>query len=134
MLLAAVLAAAPVQTTLGVDPNAITPEMDKWLVAGIDDIYRMKFDQAEEAARKAIALNPAHPHAYMGLAGVAWTRYVYESDQSDASLLTSFGERSKEAIAVAERWLKFHPKDAEAYYCLGAAYGIASRLHIIRHE
>ncbi len=35
---------------------------------------------------------------------------------------------------MAERWIKYHPKDAEAYYCLGAAYGVSSRLSLIRRE
>ncbi len=116
------------------DPNAITPEMDHWLMKGIDDIYRMKFDDAEIDSRKAISLNPAHPHPYMGLAGVSWTRYVYESDQCDPGLLVPFEARTDEALAVAKRWLKAHPKDAEAWFCMGAADGVSSRLHIIRHE
>ncbi|MBI3551697.1 MAG: tetratricopeptide repeat protein [Elusimicrobia bacterium] len=129
-----VFAGEPDPSIVTTDPNAISPEMDHWLMKGIDDIYRMRFDDAEADARKVIALNPAHPHGYMGLAGVAWTRYVYESDQSDPSLLVPFEKASNEAIAVAQRWLKAHPKDGEAYFCMGAADGIASRLAIIRHE
>jgi tetratricopeptide (TPR) repeat protein len=112
----------------------ITPEMDKYLMDGIDDIYRMRFDSAEANAKKAIELNPAHPHAYMGLAGVAWTRYVYETDQGDDSLIDEFEKRTKKSIEVGEAWAKAHPDDAEGLMTLGASYGLSSRLQIIRHR
>jgi tetratricopeptide (TPR) repeat protein len=134
LLLAAAPALAQKPASMGPDPNIISPEMDHWLMEGIDNIYRMNFDEAEADARRAIALNPAQPNAYMGLAGVAWTRYVYDSDQNDDALLKTYEQRTNETITVAERWLKYHPKDAQAYYCLGAAYGVESRLLLIRRE
>lgn len=112
----------------------ITEEMDYWLMKGVDDIYRMRFDDAEAAARKAMALNPAHPHAYLGLAGVAWTRYVYGTDQSDPSLMSLFEQRTKQAVSVAQKWTKAHPDDAQGLMTLGAAYGLSSRLDLIRHQ
>ncbi len=112
----------------------ITPELDHWLTEGIDDIYQMRFDEAETAARKAIALAPDEPHAYMGLAGVDWTRYVYGTDQGDPRLLDSFARRTQQTISVGQRWVKAHPGDAQGLMTLGAAYGLASRLAIIRHQ
>lgn len=111
-----------------------TPEMDRWLMQGIDDIYAMRFDDAEAAARRVIALSPEHPHAYLGLAGVTLTRYVYETDKSDETLVTPFDKRIQDTISVAQRWVKKHPDDAEGMMVLGAAYGISSRLRLERHE
>ena len=73
----------------------LTAEMDAALMEGIDNIYRMRFEAAEAAASRAMAINPDHPHAYMGLAGVAWTRYVYGTDQGDPALLDEFEKRTK---------------------------------------
>jgi tetratricopeptide (TPR) repeat protein len=112
----------------------ITLEMDTWLMKGIDDIYRMRFDDAEAAALKANALNPEHPHPYLGLAGVTWTRYVYGADQDDPKLLAEFQRRTDVAVDKAAKWLKAHPDDAQAMMTQGAAWGIASRLCMIRHE
>src|SRR5438270_12475350 len=89
---------APLATPSRVTPY-ITEEMDYWLMKGVEDIYRMRFDEAEAAANKAVELNPAHPHAYMGLAGVAWTRYVYGTDQGDPALMDVFAERTKKAVS-----------------------------------
>lgn len=112
----------------------VPPEIDVPLMEGVDDIYRMKFDRAEEGARKIIASNPDHPNAYMGLAGVSWTRYVYETDQGDDKLIDQFEQRTNKAIEVAQKWLKAHPSDAQAMMTLGAAYGLASRLSLIRQK
>ena len=113
---------------------ALVPELDKPLIAGIDDIYRMRFDDAEAEARRAIAVDPADPHAYLGLAGVAWTRYVYETDQGDDRWIDEYEKRTAKAVEVGEKWLKLHPKDAQGMMTLGAAYGLSSRLQIIRHH
>ncbi len=139
---ASALAAAPADMPAGGVPVSdgpraskyISEEMDYWLMKGVDDIYRMRFDEAEAAARKAIALDPAHPNAYMGLAGVTWTKYVYGTDQGDPKLLDLFGQQIKQAISVGEDWVKAHPDDPEGLMTLGAAYGLSSRLDIIRHQ
>lgn len=112
----------------------VPPELDQLLLEGVDDVYRMKFDGAEENARKAIAVNPEHPNAYMGLAAVVWTRYVYETDQGDDRLIDEFDRRTAKAVEVAQRWLKKHPDDAQAMMTLGAAYGLSSRLQLIRQR
>lgn len=112
----------------------ITPEMDKYLVKGVDGIYNMQWDQAEADALKAIELNPEHPNGYMGLAGILWTKYVYGTDQTDQTLLKPFDEAIKKTERVAEAWLKKHPKDPMGLMTLGSAYGIDSRLMVIRHQ
>lgn len=131
VFLAASLLAPPVARAAD---HYITPELDSYLMQGIDGIYNMDFDRAEAAARKAVALNPEHPNAYMGLAGILWTRYVYGTDQTDQALLVPFDRAIKKTIEVANAWLKKHPKDPMGLMTLGAAYGIDSRLMVIRRE
>lgn len=112
----------------------IPPEYDRLLVEGIDAIYRMQFDKADELARRAIALNPERPHAYLGLAGTAWTRYVYGADQNDPELLKPYEDATRSAVEAGERWIKKHPGDAQGLFALGSAYGLYSRLLIHRRE
>jgi tetratricopeptide (TPR) repeat protein len=135
---AALPAPEPAAPPLGPLPASqqqyITPEMDKHLVAGIDNLYRMRFREAEDEANQAIALKPEHPHAYLGLAGVAWTEYVYGQNQDDPRLMAEFEKRALKAIDVAEKWNKAHPDDAGGLMTLGAAYGIWSRLLINQHS
>lgn len=128
---------APARLALSDPPRAskyIPEPMDELLMEGVDDIYRMRFDEAEAAANKVIAMNPLHPNAYLGLAGVVWTRYVYGTDQGDPALMDVFRQRIDKAISVGEQWTKLHPDDAEGLMTLGAAYGIASRLDLVRHN
>ncbi len=112
----------------------ITAEMDRLLTAAIDAIFDMRFDEAESFCQKAMALEPGHPAAHFGLAGAAWTRYVYGADQSDPSLIPVFEAKVAEVARVGDKWLDEHPKDAGAMMIVGAIHGINSRLQVIRRE
>lgn len=114
--------------------TSLTPEMDKLVMEGVDSIYRMEFDAADEAAKKAMALNPDYPHAYLGAAATDFIRFVYGPTQADERLADSFGKKVLVAIDVAERWLKTHPNDPDALLVLGSGYGISARLALERHE
>ncbi|HXT02351.1 MAG TPA: hypothetical protein VN915_16880 [Elusimicrobiota bacterium] len=115
-------------------PSSLTPEMDKLVMDGIDSIYRMDFDAADAAAKKATALNPDYPHAYLGAAATDFIRYIYGPERSDDALVKSFEAKTDVAIAVAERWLKTHPNDADALLVLGSGYGMRARLGLERHQ
>jgi tetratricopeptide (TPR) repeat protein len=114
--------------------SSVTPEMDRLVMAGIDGIYRMDFDSADAAARAAMALDPNYPHAYLGAAATDFIRYIYGPAQADDRLVKSFEGKAEVSIAVAERWLKAHPDDAEALLVLGSGYGIRGRLALERHQ
>ncbi|MBI3564440.1 MAG: hypothetical protein HY079_04500 [Elusimicrobia bacterium] len=130
LLFAAVLLAAPAAAAA----SSMTPEMDKLIMEGIDSIYRMDFDAADAAAAKAIALNPAYPHPYLGQAATDFIRWAYGPKQSDDSLVKSFEAKVGRAIVVAEAWLKAHPNDPDALLVLGSGYGISARLALERRE
>jgi tetratricopeptide (TPR) repeat protein len=114
--------------------SSLTPAMDRLVMDGVDSIYRMDFDAADEAARKATALDPDYPHAYLGAAATDFIRYVYGPTQVDDRLVQSFEQKAEVAIGVAERWLKTHPKDSDALLVLGSGYGIRARLALERHQ
>jgi tetratricopeptide (TPR) repeat protein len=114
--------------------SSVTPAMDRLLVEGVDAIYRMDFDAADDAARRAIALQPDYPHAYLGAAATDFIRYMYGSEQSDPSLLPSFERKAQKSIDVSEAWLRTHPNDADVLLVLGSGYGISARLALDRHQ
>mgnify|MGYP001565004877 CR=1 FL=1 len=114
--------------------GSVTPEMDKHVMAGIDAIYEMRFDEAEASARKVIALAPEHPYGYFGLAAVGMTRYVYQTDQTDQSLYKPFEAAIEQSIASCNKWLKKHPGDADVLFVLGASYGVSGRIMAVRHD
>ena len=114
--------------------STLTPEMDRLVMAGVDAIYRMDFDAADAAAKEAMALNPAYPHAYLGSAATDFIRYLYGPPQPDDRLVKAFEAKTDTAIAVAETWLKTHPDDADVLLVLGSGYGIRARLAMERHQ
>jgi len=114
--------------------GSITPEMDKHILGGLDAIYRMNFDEAESESQKVVDLNPEHPYGHFGLASALWTRYVYETEQTDQSLIVPIEKKMAQVIKLSERWLKKYPKDADVLMVQGSAYGLSARLLCMRHE
>jgi len=114
--------------------SSVTPEMDRLLVEGLDAVYRMDFDAADDAAKRAIALQPDYPHAYLGQAATDFIRYTYGTEESDTSLLPGFAAKTQRTIDVAEAWLKTHPNDPDVLLVLGSGYGMAARLALDQHE
>ena len=114
--------------------TSVTPEMDKLLMAGVDDIYLMRFSAAEEDMSKAVALDPAYPHAYFGRAAIDLITFIYGENQGDPALLESFEAKTLESIEAAEAYLKAHPDDPDALFILGASHGMFGRLAIVQRR
>jgi hypothetical protein len=114
--------------------SSVTPEMDRILIEGLDAIYRMDFDAADDAAKRGVALDPNYPYAYFGQAATDLIRYAYGSEQSDDALTGSFAAKVDHTIDIAERWLKTHPDDPDVLFLLGAGYGTSARLAMDRHQ
>jgi hypothetical protein len=100
----------------------------------LDNIFLMEFDRAEEVGRELVSLDSQGPYGAFGLMVVTLTRYIYETEQTDQSILPTFEERVQESIRKAKDYLRAHPKDPEALMVLGASYGLASRMSAVRHE
>ncbi len=114
--------------------TSVTPEMDKLLREGIDAIYNMDFAGADAAMDKAIALDPAYPHAYLGRAATDLIRFAYGTEEDDPALIKTFEVKTAVATKVAETYLKTHPKDPDVLFVLGSAHGISGRLAIVQHQ
>ncbi len=114
--------------------SSVTPEMHKLLHEGIDAIYMMDFAAADAATGKAIALDPAYPHAYLGRAATDLIRFAYGTEQADPALIKTFEVKTAKAIEVAEAYLKLHPQDPDVLFVLGSAHGICGRLAIVQRQ
>jgi len=114
--------------------SSVTPEMDKLLMAGVDDIYMMRFALAEADMAQAIALDPTYPHPYFGRAAIDLVSFIYGEKQGDPALLRSFEVKALESIKAAEAYLKAHPNDPDALFILGASHGMFGRLAIVERR
>ncbi len=114
--------------------TSITPELDKLLMAGVDDIYMMRFDAARQDMAKAAALDPAYPYAYFGDAAIDLVTFIYGTEQGDPKLLKTFEEKALNTIKISEAYLKLHPNDPDVLFILGSAHGMFGRLAIVQRR
>lgn len=128
LLLAALL------SSHGVAAFAMDPELARRIKHGLDDIYKMEFDDCESTFQALKKDHPGLPYAYFGLAMVSWARFEYEEEESNIARHEEFEHRIVEAIGKGRSWLKANPSDAESMVCVGGMYGMRSRLALMLHS
>ncbi len=102
----------------------LPPDVMEYATVGINGVYSLDFDTAQENIEKVFALYPDHPFAHFGNAMIAWSRYEYEYELSDDSQRKAFEKTLDDSIAGIKRWIKKNPEDPNAYMGIGALYGL----------
>jgi tetratricopeptide (TPR) repeat protein len=110
----------------------------------LDEGYNLDHDAALATFKAAIAADPTDPTPYRLAAASIWTTLLFEQGaitvedylgqaranvqraQPRADLAASFQSYLQQAETISEQRLKTHPKDADAHYQVGAAYGFAA--------
>jgi tetratricopeptide (TPR) repeat protein len=108
---------------------------------GLELGYNLDHADALAAFRAAVAAEPGQPAAYRSIAATMWISLLFEQGAVTAEdflgrtgspmgrkppspeFAKSFHDALDRAIALAEERLKASPRDADAMYQLGAAYG-----------
>ncbi len=126
-LLSAFLAVFP-STSYAAAPS----EVEAHILASINSIWAMNFDESQAHLEKAKLVEPEYPYIYFGQANLSWLRYVYVSQQTDPALKKKFEKEVQAAVTASKKWLKSHPNDAQAYLALSGAYGLRARLSTIQ--
>lgn len=101
---------------------------------GIDAIYAVELDKAEQNFKEAVEKYPDHPFGHFGLAMTKWAHFEYLDDESDPSLDSQYYQLTDKAIEIGKAWIKKHPKDANAHMCMGGMYGLRARLYLMQHS
>ena len=112
----------------------LAPELRELSKKGIDAIYAVDIETARMNFEEAVKKFPEHPFPYFGVAMAKWAAFEYLEDESDPKLGREYSELTDNAIAVAHKWLKVHPGDANAHLCLGGMYGLRARLAVLQHR
>ena len=102
----------------------LPPDVMYHATVGINGVYSLDFDTANEHIQQVFALYPDHPFGHFGNAMVAWARYEYEYEMSDSEQQKKFEKILDDSIKGIKRWMKQHPDDPNAYMGLGALYGL----------
>ena len=137
---AALVAAAPARAGAGEgrDPAA---ESARLRAAGLERGFNLDHDQALAAFRAAIAANPQDAAAHRLAAATIWIRALFEQGAVTAEdylgqarskierrplapdTAALFRAHLDRALALADARLRANPRDADARFQLGAAYG-----------
>lgn len=132
-------AAARAQAPASSDSPAVVAAIKEAFAAA----YNLDHPQAIAAARRAVALGPESSRAHRGLASILWLNmlfhrgavsvdhYMGSISKSQAHLpkpdpvaAEEFKRVVSKAIDLANARLRIHPRDLEAKFNAGAAYGI----------
>lgn len=96
----------------------------QYATVGINGVYSLDFDTAQENIEKMFVAYPDHPFAHFGNAMIAWSRYEYEYELSDDTQGKAFEKTLDDSIKGIKHWIKAHPDDPNAFMGVGALYGL----------
>ncbi len=102
----------------------LPPDVMHHATVGINGVYSLDFDTAEENIAWVFEHYPDHPFAHFGNAMIAWSRYEYEFETSDDAQRKVFEKILDDSIAGIKRWIKKNPQDSNGYMGIGALYGL----------
>jgi tetratricopeptide (TPR) repeat protein len=129
-------------------PPTTSPEatdkakLDALRRSGIEALYNLDYDKAEQDFKEIVKLYPSHPAGPQLLAARLWIKTLYESrrlqsslyssqsfyssgdDKVDPRIIAEFRGLTREAKRLAEVRLKQNPKDIEALDWLAAIQGL----------
>jgi len=105
--------------------------------------YNLDHDEALTLARRAVALDPDNPRVHRGLAAILWLHILFNRGavtmdhymgsisksnvtlpKPDPAIASEFKQAITRATALATARLDANPRDVQARYDAGAAYGL----------
>lgn len=105
---------------------------DSLVVAGINQIYGIKFDAAEKTFTAVEKEFPAHPAGKFFKAMITWWRIAVDLDNEN--LDDFFYDQLEEVIDMCDEIIDNNPKNADAVFFKGGALGFRGRLLAIRES
>ncbi|HYF02979.1 MAG TPA: hypothetical protein VEC36_06360 [Patescibacteria group bacterium] len=94
--------------------------------AAIEDLYNLRYAEAETGCNTVIKLAPGDPRGYYYKTMLYYTRF---SNGGDAADYTQFLKFSQQVEQVCTRLLKNNPRDSRALFYMGGMLGYRSLLH-----
>ena len=124
-----------VLATLVPSGSAEAPRAGLTAVAAVTAVYDLILDGGFDEAVAALpaTCGPAPPEVCDTLAA-AVLQWQWLLDPSNRALEAPLTARVARAIASTEAWTRREPERAEAWFYVGAAYGVRVQAHVLRQE
>ncbi len=110
--------------------QASNTRFDSLVTDGINQIYNIKFNQAENTFSTVIREYPIHPAGYFLDAMILWWRILLEPD--DESHDDLFVDKLDDVIDMCDDLLDEDPSNIDAIFFKGGALGFRGRLYAFR--
>jgi tetratricopeptide (TPR) repeat protein len=105
---------------------------DSLVKAGVNQIYGIKFDEAEKTFDRVVNEYPTHPSGKFFKAMITWWRILLDLDNE--SMDDKFYKQLEEVIDISEDILDKNDKNVDAMFFKGGALGFRGRLLAIRES
>lgn len=105
---------------------------DQLVKEGIDQIYGIKFDEAEKTFDTVVKEYPTHPSGMFFKAMITWWRILL--DLNNEKLDEKFYDQLDEVINICDNILDKNDKNTDAMFFKGGALGFRGRLRAIRES
>lgn len=119
--------------SLPVPAQAMTPTEEQVVERGLDALYRSDYNGAERAFQDSLQKEPGNPVYSLGRAAAAWWRmendFVMPGSPEEKPFLAAVKQAIEDAKSATDAGEK-----AQAYLCLGAAYGLRGRWEAAQHK
>ena len=121
---------------LSLPTHALSPQADRKIIEGLDAGYSLNFEHAASLFEEANQLAPQHPAGPFFLASLQWFEYSQNADIPGTidALEPKFNRNINEAFNRAQKMYRQNPKDPEANFYLGAAYGMKGRWLLLKRH
>jgi tetratricopeptide (TPR) repeat protein len=105
---------------------------EKAIRRGIDNVYNLEFEKAEEQFSSLIALQPRHPAGYFFRAMITWWRIVIDLENTQYD--DQFYDALEGVVEMCDSILDVRPDDVTAIFFKGGAIGFEGRLRFHRDD
>ncbi len=112
--------------------NAQTEKFDSLLNLGINQIYNIKFDDAEKTFSKVQKEFPKHPAGKFFDAMIVWWKIMIDQDNEEYDEI--FEEKLENVIDFCDDLLDENDENVDAIFFKGGSLGFRGRLYSIRQK
>lgn len=115
-----------------IDAYSKKPSYDSLVTAGINQIYSIKFTEAEKTFHLLKKEYPKHPASRFFFAMIDWWKIILSEEDEEKDEI--FYEKIDETVDFCDEILDDDPENVDALFFKGGAIGFRGRLRVIRES